>query len=134
MGSQSVDESLIFIFVAFLGFAALMPVLYPAFLAARTKPVIPRRILFVVAATCMSYGLLALFVLLVSWPLQLYSLFVAPQLQDAGRFYGAWLVAGGHFFTSSSWFALPVALVVASVLVSRYLARRWPRVVCALSG
>lgn len=134
MGSQSVDELLMFIFVAFLVFAALTPVLYSTFLAVRLKAVMPQRILFVVAATCMSYGLLALFVLLVSWPLQLYALFVAPELQQAGHFYGSWLVSGGHFFALWSWLALPVALVVASVWASRYLFHRWPRVAHTLGG
>jgi hypothetical protein len=132
--SPTPDEVLIAGVSALVLIAVLFPILCAALFALRARPPIPRRFIFVVVTACLSYGLLFLFIVTVSIPLQLYTLFVAPPLQQAGRAYGPWLVSLGDFLASWGWLILPLVLAIASIAISRYLVQRWPKIIIALGG
>ena len=124
--------------IVFVGIAiwilAITPLLYSAFVALRTRPLIPRRILFVAVITGMSYGFMLLFAILVTLPLEAFSTFIAPQLQAIGHLprFGLWLAEISQALSSWGWFVIPLVDAIASIWFTRYLVRRWPQVVASL--
>jgi hypothetical protein len=134
LGFDSNEALLIASIGAIVLLCVLFPVLYAVQLALKVKPTLPRRALFVWVVTSLSYGSLMFFLFAISLPLQLYSVYVAPQLQFSGYAYGHWLIAFQDFVMGYGFVLLPVVLAVTSSFGSRYLARRWTRVVGSLSG
>ena len=113
---------------------SLAPILYSALLAFRAKPVMPRRVLFVGTVSTLSYGLLILFVFVVSLPLGAFSTYIAPTLREAGDLTLAGRWAGEISDAISSWgfFIIPLILAGSALWLSRRLLPRWPQIVIAL--
>lgn len=112
---------------------ALLPALYATFLALRTRPVLPRRLLFVGVVSLMSYGALVLLFLLVGMPIQLYMVYVESRLTELSHVDGSWQLALYNVMTSWGLLTLLIVIAVFSVILARYLVRRWDRVVRALN-
>jgi len=70
----------------------------------------------------------------VAIPIQAYVVFIAPELQQAGRPYGSWLVAVSHFVGQWWWSLLPLAVLVATVWLTRKLAGKWSGICSALAA
>jgi hypothetical protein len=132
LGFPTADAALIASVGALLLLCTFFPVIYSAQLAFRAKPALPRRFLFVCVVTALCYGCLLFFLLAVSLPLQLYSSFVAPQLEFSGYPHGRWLIATQFFISDWGWVVFPLFLGLAAVATTRYLASRWPAIVAAL--
>lgn len=117
------DEGMLFLAGAGLILLAfLLPNLWQLLVTVRARPILPRRTGFVAVVASLSYGFVLLFIVLVS------------VLEQAGGPYGSWLVGAARVLISYGIFLVPVTLAVVAVLVSRQLARKWPRIVAALSG
>ncbi len=67
-------------------------------------------------------------------PLAAYLVYVAPQFEASGNYSGGPLTSIGAFIVSYWWLLLGPALLVVSVITTRYLSKRWVRVVEALGG
>ena len=67
-------------------------------------------------------------------PVQAYVIWIAPQLQEMGQPHGEWLVAVSRFIGRWWWPALPVALAIATVVLTRRLAARWTALCAALKA
>ena len=113
---------------------SLTPIVYSSYVAVRTKPELPRRALFVAVAAGLIYGLLVLFLFLVSLPLSAFGVYIAPQLEAAGQLpqTGQWLVAVWRVIADWGWFVIPAVLSISSFKLPRYLAPRWHGIVAGL--
>jgi hypothetical protein len=109
-----------------------LPVVYPAVRVLRAQPALPWRCRFVLVTCSLTFGaaLLAAFVL--GPPIEMYLVYVAPQLQAIGEPTGAPLIAAADFILAYWWLGMPFVLAAGSVLVTNYLLPRWERVVHAL--
>ena len=112
---------------------ALLPLLYPAYVSFRTRPFLPRRLLFVGIVAALSYGIETFLLVAIGMPLETYAVFVAPPLESSGYPYGRWLVFAARFIKGWGWLLLPIPPAVASVLLTRYLVTRWARILESLS-
>lgn len=110
----------------------LWPLFWPMCLAAWRK--LPRRRMFTLFSATTTFGVLALFLGLVVYPIQTYLLFFAPQFQVAGLAYGHWLRAPMQALDAWSIAWIPLAEIITSILLTGWLARRWPNICAALRG
>lgn len=110
----------------------LWPFLWPAMRARRHR--LPRRGRFVMVAACACIGAIALFEILLVYPLSAYMLHVAPPLQEAGLAYGHWLRAPVFAINAYAFAWIPLAEIVISAGLTRWLAARWPAICSALRG
>lgn len=129
----SLTETLWLIGMA-VGILALgwMPVIYPLFKIFRMAPVAPWRFAFVFVVVAITYGAAVVLLTVLGLPLQLYLVYVAPQLEAMGERVGEPLVVASALFVSYWWLALPLALSTTSAFLTNYLLPRWPQVVSAL--
>nr|AAK01324.1 unknown [uncultured bacterium HB1-14] len=113
---------------------SLAPVVYSSYVVVRKNPALPRRLLFIGVVAGLSYGLLVLFLLLVSLPLSAFGVYIAPQLEAAGQLplAGRWLVTVWRAISDWGWFVVPVVLAISSFKLVRHLAPRWHHVVAGL--
>jgi hypothetical protein len=107
---------------------ALLPLLYPGYISFRARPVLPRRLLFVGVVAALSYGIETFFLVAIALPLEAYAVFIVPSLESSGHAYGYWLVSIARFIKHWGWLLLPILPVIASVVLTRYLMNRWPRI------
>lgn len=112
---------------------ALAPLLWPAFRAFRRSRRLERPWLFTFTVAALTYGFVYLIVAIVAIPVQAYVVFVAPQLQEAGHSYGSWLVAAASFVDQWWWPLLPLAVLAATIWLTRKLAAKWSGICSALS-
>ena len=128
-------------FTAFLAVVALLyllvalaPIFWPARRAFRRSNRLERPWLFTLTVAALTYGLVYLVAAVIAIPIQAYVVFVAPELQQAGRPYGQWLVAVSSFVGRWWWPILPLAVLVATVLLTRRLAAKWSGICSALAA
>jgi hypothetical protein len=107
---------------------ALLPLLYPGYVSFRKRPRLPRRLLFVGVIAALSYGIETFFLVAITLPLEAYAVFIAPPLESSGHPYGYWLVSIARFIKHWGWLLLPILPAIASVVLTRYLMNRWPRI------
>ena len=112
---------------------ALAPVLIPAFRAFLRPERLDRPWLFTCTVAALTYGAVYLFVTIVAIPVQAYVVFVAPSLREAGKSHGAWLSSAAEFIATWWWPALPVAVLVTTILLTRKLAIKWAGICAALA-
>ena len=113
---------------------ALAPLLWPALRAFRRGRRLERPWLFIWTVAALVYGSVYLVAATIAIPVQAYVIFIAPQLQELGQPHGEWLVAVSRFIGRWWWPALPVALAIATVVLTRRLATRWPALCAALKA
>ncbi|MEW5789024.1 MAG: hypothetical protein AB1899_14345 [Pseudomonadota bacterium] len=112
---------------AVIWLVALWPLIFPTVLAVRSGKNIQRRGLFVLGATCLSYGFFLLLVITFWLPLEFLAS-IWPQLAiDAPQFT---FVAGPLLSFTNTWFKfLPFILPLAFASIStRWLWHRWPSI------
>src|SRR5689334_20953498 len=76
---------------------AFAPVLCSGYVVLRRKPVLPRRFLFILTVTVLSYGVLNFAGYVIDIPVSAYLLYVAPQLEATGRYAGQPFTSLGRF-------------------------------------
>ena len=111
----------------------LAPMLWSGFVALRQRPLLPRRVLFVSTVTVISYGVWGFVGWALELPISAYLIYIAPQLERCCHFSGSFTRIGG-FLAQYFWLGMGPALLITSFVVTRYLARRWERIVDALRG
>jgi hypothetical protein len=123
-----------FLIVLSVGYmlCVLAPALYAALVVLRRRPVLPRRLLFVLVVASLCYGLLFLFSFALELPATAFAVYIAPQLQAAGYYSGQPFTIIAGFLAENWWFALGPTLLFLAVAITRYLARRWGGIVAAL--
>ena len=112
---------------------ALSPILWPAFRAFRRGNRLPRPLLFISTVATLTYGLLFLLFWVVSLPLERYSIYIWPTVQDLKHSYGSWAVAAQAFVAKWFWLTIPLVLVLLAGIVTRMLGVRWARIASALA-
>ena len=114
------------------GFCVLFPILFPILLAFRRRLAIERKLLFLFTASTICYGSVAF----VSWALQLpaalYTNFVAPQMENDGRFVATSVTHASRFLDLYGFLVYPVATAGLALAIGSYLSGRWNRVAAAL--
>jgi len=111
---------------------SLAPLLWPAWRAFRAPQRLPRRWLFVGVVCALVYGALTFFVAAVALPVDVYLVFIAPQLQEAKLPYGAMFVRVSDVVVNYWWVAAPAFQLLATWYLTRWLAARWERLCAAL--
>ena len=113
---------------------ALAPLLWPAFRAFRRPCRLERPWLFTLTVAALTYGFVYLIAATVAIPVQAYVVFIAPQLQEAGKPYGSWLVSASSFIGQWWWPLLPLAVLAATIWLTRKLAAKWSGICSALAA
>jgi hypothetical protein len=107
------------------------PVIVPLVIAMRNR--LPRKMLFVVLVPALLYGGL-LFLMMILWaPIEYFGIHFAPTLKENGLPYGAPVLGALETFDRYKYLLFPAFTALGSVLLSRYLLRRWARIVEALN-
>ena len=110
----------------------LMPLIWPAYRA--RKAALPRPWLFAVVVAALIYGALNFILLVVAVPAVAYSVFIAPQLEAMGQPYGRLLVTSARLMEQYWWLVVPVIQFIATVVLTRKLARKWSGICSALAA
>jgi len=110
---------------------SLAPVIWPAFLAGRAGPVMPRRVLFVAVVAALVYGALSFLAFAVILPVEVYGIFVAPQLHEAGISYGAPVLSVTGFIRTYWWLLTPASQLALTWCITRRLMGRWAHICAA---
>ena len=111
------------------------PLIFSSVVALRRGTHMKRRILFIGAVMMLTYGFLFLVLSAVCVPIGAFMIFFVPALVQMGHMKsGSLLVAVADFVAGYWWLLLPVGLVAAAFLVTRYLSRRWNHIAEALDG
>ena len=113
---------------------SLAPIIWPAIRAFRRSQRLPRPWLFTAVVAALIYGSVYLVVCIVAIPIQVYVVFLAPQLEQMGQPYGNWLVQSSRFIGSWWWAILPPAVLAATVVITRKLAAKWSGICSALAA
>jgi len=121
--------------VAFAYFLfAFAPVLWPAFRAFGRKGRLPRPWLFTLVVGALVYGMFWFLLCALMIPAEMYSVFIAPQLQEAGLPHGEALVRVADLAGKYWWLGLPPLQLLSTVLVTRKLAAKWDRLCAAAAS
>jgi hypothetical protein len=110
----------------------LAPAIWPAYRARSAG--LDRPWLFTAVVAGLIYGLLNAVLLVVAVPAITYSIFIAPQLDAMGQPYGRLFVAGARFVEQYAWVVVPIIQLVATVVLTRKLGRKWPAICSALAA
>lgn len=110
----------------------LSPLIFPAVFAFRQRATLNRKLFFILAVAGFTYGLLLAFVMMVWLPVAGFMVYVAPQMRASGYLAKSWLISISDFAAQWWLFLLPPAIGILSLLVTRYLGKRWNRIDAAL--
>ena len=110
------------------------PVLWPAFRAFRRKGRLSKPWLFTGVVGALVYGIFWFLLCALMIPAEMYTVFIAPQLQEAGLPYGEALVRVAGLVGRYWWLGLPPLLLVSTVVVTRKLAAKWDRLCAAAAS
>ena len=114
--------------------AANSPLLVAAVTAWRRGNEMTRRILFIGWVAVFVYGLLPLLSLAVWPPVQAFVTFVVPSMRAKGYLEHSWLLKSYDFLYTWWWVGLPLFVLVVAILVTRYFALRWNKIVAAIAA
>ncbi len=112
---------------------AFLPLVLPTFFAIRKRHTLKRKILFVGTIACLCYGSL-FFIVALSIPFEIHTIYIAPQLQNAGYPYGSWLVDAILFLRDYGFIFFPPVILVLSIFVTKFVSSRWNRIIDAVGG
>jgi len=120
--------------LAILVACSLAPILWPAVVALRRRPALPRRGLFVFVVGTLCHGTLGLLATLIVLPVSALLVHVVPQLEAASAHSGEPIASIVRLVAEYWWVAYSPALLVLAVAMTRWLAARWARIVSAMAG
>lgn len=104
---------------------ALAPVWWPAIRVFRSRPRLPRPVLFVAVVACLVYGVFFLLGFVVLLPLEAYRVFLLPELDPAGGTQGHWLTTSLDWVSDYGWIVVVIAELALTIQLTRTLAPRW---------
>jgi hypothetical protein len=108
------------------------PVIYSCFVALRHKPSLPRKKLFIVTITSITYGFFIFIYLAFSIPVEFYLNSIAPSIRHSGHYYGQPFVAIADFIITYGWLIIGFLLLCTAIVLTQYLRKRWAAVVNAI--
>ncbi|MBA8889098.1 hypothetical protein FHW12_003341 [Dokdonella fugitiva] len=111
-----------------------LPVIWPLVVTHRERKPFPRRWLFVATVASLSYGVVSAFLVLLTIPLTAYSSYIAPQLAIDGFRGTDWLVEANGYVVDYWWLALPIALALLALAVTRKLKPAWAVICSAMTA
>lgn len=124
----------IFGFATLYFLAVNSPLLVATVTALRRGNEMKRRILFIGWVAVFVYGLLSLLSLAVWLPVQAFVTFVVPSMRAKGYLEHSWLLKSFDFLYTWWWAGLPLVVLVVAILVTRYFALRWNKIVAAIAA
>lgn len=113
------------------GLLSFSPLWWPAIVAWRSRPLLPRRGLFVGVVAALVYGVFSFLAFAILLPVEVYGIFVAPQLELSGVAVGAPLLRVTGFVTDYWWLLIPPTQLVLTWYVTRKLKARWAHICSA---
>lgn len=113
---------------ALLSFA---PVWWPAIVARRARPTLPRRWLFVGVVAALVYGVFSFLAFAFLLPIEVYGIYIAPQLEEAGIANGSSLLQISGFFAEYWWVLVPPTQLVLTWYVTKSVKARWAHICAA---
>ena len=93
----------------------------------------PRRLLFVGVVAALAYGVLTFLLFGILVPIEVYVIWIAPQLEEAGIAHGAWLVGLVRSARDIWWWLVPIAQLALTWRITKHLLPRWAHI-CASPG
>ncbi len=122
------------LFAIVYGALSFAPVWWPAIVAWRARPTLPRKALFVGVTAALVYGTLLFLALAVFVPVLLYGVYVAPQL-EASRVPGGTSVLRVAGFVNDYWgWLVPPIQLALTWYLTRTLSGRWVHICAALAS
>lgn len=109
----------------------LAPVIWPAILARRAGPQMPRRTLFVAVVAVLVYGVFSFLAFVVILPIEVFGIFVAPPLEEAELAYGEQVLSITGFVREYWWLLVPVTQLVLTWRITKHLIGRWSYICAA---
>ncbi|MBA8886818.1 hypothetical protein FHW12_001009 [Dokdonella fugitiva] len=113
---------------------SLAPIFWPAAVAVRRRPTLPRRGLFVFVVAALCHGTLGVLAALIVLPVSALLVYVVPQVEAAGAHSGEPIASIARLVAEYWWIAYGPALVVLAGTMTRWLAARWTRIVSAMAS
>ncbi len=113
---------------ALLSFA---PVLWPAIVARRVRPTLPRRWLFVGVVAALVYGVFSFLAFAVLLPIEVYGIYIAPQLEEAGFANSSSLLQFSGFLADYWWVLVPPTQLLLTWYVTKSVKARWAHICAA---
>ena len=107
------------------------PILWPAFVASRNRPDLPRPVVFVAVVAALVYGAFSFIGFAVLLPVEAYGAFVAPSLEASGAAYGAGILRLSRFFTEYWWLFVPPIQLGLTWFITGQVGRRWQHICSA---
>lgn len=104
------------------------PVLWPAIIAWRTRPSLPRRWLFVGVVAALVYGVFSFLAFAIILPIEAYGIFVAPQLEESGVASGSSLLRASGFAAEYWWLIVPPLQLALTWYVTQRLKTQWTHI------
>ena len=107
------------------------PLWWPAIVAWRARPALPRRWLFICVVAALVYGVFTFLAFAIILPVEAYSIFVAPQLEDAGIAPGVAVIRVFRFVTDFWWLLIPPTQLLLIWYITRQLQAKWAHICSA---
>ena len=107
------------------------PLWWPAIVAWRTRPALPRRLLFIGVCAALVYGVFSFLAFALIIPVEAYGIFVAPQLEESGIAVGAPVLLVSGFVAEYWWLLIPPTQLGLTWYVTRQLKARWAHILAA---
>ena len=123
--------ALIVAIAAIYSIVSFAPVLWPAFVAWRNRPDLPRPVAFVAVVAALVYGAFSFIGFSVLLPVEAYGVFVAPSLEASGATYGAGMLRVSRFFTEYWWLLVPPIQLGLTWFITGQVGRRWQHICSA---
>ena len=113
---------------------SLFPFLWPLFIAFRSATAMPHRWKFCVLVGLLVYGMFSAITFCSGIPIEAFLVHIVPQLEYTGYFNDSWIIEAARLLSNYGWLFVPLLLVVLTVIVTRSISLRWPRLVVAWNG
>jgi len=122
-------------FSALLGIIALVyfllsfaPIWWPAMTTWRSRDSFPRRWLFICVIAALVYGVFSFLAFAFILPVEAYSIFVAPQLVNAGIAAGDSVIRVFGFLADYWWVLVPPTQLGLTWYITRLLQPKWAHI------
>ena len=109
------------------------PVIWPAYRVFRHRPRLDRPVLFIGVVAALVYGVFSFIAFAALLPVEIYGVYIAPSLADAGFFHGSTVLRVSNFFVRYWWLAIPPLQLILTWYVTSRIERRWIRITEAIA-
>ena len=108
------------------------PLWWPAIVAWRARPALPRPWLFIGVVAALVYGVFSFLAFAIILPVEAYGIFVVPQLEDAGIAPpGVPVIRVFGIVVDSWWLLIPLTQLFLTWYITRQLQAKWHHICSA---